>query len=635
MRTRSFMRRGAVTFAATALVAAPMAVPAFASSPETDPAPLNGYRSVGYVMADTPVSRDYQIADIINTGAINDVTHINYAFGNVTTDLVCDITNPDTSVEGYDPSNPDAGDAFNDYLRLVSAEDSVDDAADSADQALAGNFNQLRKLKAAHPDTKILISLGGWTWSDNFSEAAASAESRSRLVESCIDIYLKGNLPTYGAQGGEGVAAGIFDGIDVDWEWPVNGGETANAAPEDKENFLALMAEFREQLDAYGAQTQETYLLTAFAPVGANANDNGWRDPRLFKAVDWLNVQGYDYAGGWTGTTGHQGNLHPDGDNNWGLALAPELQAYINAGARPDQLNAGLAAYGQGWKGVEDGSQAWQPVTGSYDPRPYYEIRNVGEEFFSPELGAAWRYDAESGDWWSLDTPDSVQAKAEHVAEQGYGGVMWWDLSGDHDNELGSAAGDVFEAAEVGPLAAPVLTGGDLADTAEGEDLAFTPTVLGRGPLTFAVADGELPDGLTLNETTGMITGVAPAEGSYTFAITATNAFGTSAPAQFVLLVTPAAVDPAPTDPADPDPTTPAESDPTEEPVDPAPTEPADPVEDEGTPDGSIGVDVGGGELAQTGFDASVLLVWAFGLVAIGSGAMYLIARKRQAFAKK
>ena len=53
--------------------------------------PVRLRRSVGYVMADSRVTRDFHVADLVRTGAIEDLTHINYAFGNVTTDLVCDI----------------------------------------------------------------------------------------------------------------------------------------------------------------------------------------------------------------------------------------------------------------------------------------------------------------------------------------------------------------------------------------------------------------------------------------------------------------------------------------------------------------------------------------------------------------
>jgi chitinase len=459
MSPRHLLRGAAVTAAAAALIAASAVSPALAHgngghgqgnhdhAGSGGPADINGYRSVGYLMADTPVTRDYQIEDLLRTGAIDDVTHINYAFGNVTTNLKCEITDV-----------PGEGDAQNDYLRLVSAADSVDGKKDKANkhQRLAGNFNQLKKLKEVSPDTKVLISLGGWTWSDNFSEAASTPESRAALVSSCIDVYLKGDLPKVGTLGGPGAAAGIFDGIDVDWEWPVNGGETANAKPEDKENFLALMEEFRAQLDAYGAETGEDYLLTAFGPAGGwNTNAGGWNTARLFDSIDWLNVQGYDYAGGWTGNTGHQGNLHPDGANNWGLAIDNAIALYTAGGARPDQLNVGLAAYGQGWTGVTAGDRAgWtpDPAVTSLGTKPYYEIRDLGEAYFDPALGASWRYDAASGQWWSLDDPNSVTAKAEWLAAQGYGGAMWWDLSGDYRGELGNALGDALRSAEEGPL---------------------------------------------------------------------------------------------------------------------------------------------------------------------------------------
>ncbi|MFK4728150.1 glycoside hydrolase family 18 protein [Agromyces mediolanus] len=449
MTRRRLLRPLAALGVATALVAAAAAAPAAAKphGHSGGPAEINGYRTVGYLMADAPVTRDVQVKDLFTTGAIRDITHLNYAFGNVTANLKCEITNV-----------PGEGDAFNDYLRLIGPQDSVDGKNDKTNkhQRIAGNFNQLRKLKERSPETKVLISLGGWTWSDHFSEAAATPERRTALVSSCIDVYLKGNLPKVGTFGGPGAAAGIFDGIDVDWEWPVNGGETSNASPADRENFLALMEEFRAQLDAYGEQTGEDYLLTAFAPAGGwNTNAGGWTDPRLFDAVDWLNIQGYDYAGGWTGNTGHQGNLHPDGTNNWGLALDNAVGLYTAAGADPAQLNIGLAAYGQGWTGVTVGDRAgWtpDPAVSAIGTKPYFEIRSLGHGYFDPAIGASWRYDAKTGQWWSLDDPKSVRAKAAWLAEQGLGGAMWWDLSGDYRNELGGALGSALRHAEEGPL---------------------------------------------------------------------------------------------------------------------------------------------------------------------------------------
>ncbi|MEW2925285.1 glycosyl hydrolase family 18 protein, partial [Pseudomonas juntendi] len=91
-------------------------------------------------------------------------------------------------------------------------------SADTWDQPLRGNWNQLKQLKAKYPGMKVLISLGGWTWSRGFS-SAARPENRQAFVASCIDAYIKGNLPVTDGAGGAGAALGVFDGIDIDWEY--------------------------------------------------------------------------------------------------------------------------------------------------------------------------------------------------------------------------------------------------------------------------------------------------------------------------------------------------------------------------------------------------------------------------------
>ncbi|MFV2145423.1 glycosyl hydrolase family 18 protein [Isoptericola sp. G70] len=456
------------TVAAAGLTAAALAAPAAAAKPA--PAPpdassthdadgVNGYTTLGYFPAwGTGDTHDYEVADLVKTGAVADLTHLTYAFGNVTSDLVCDISDDVVPDDGVDPGQPE-GDPENDYLRIVGAGDAVDGVADVEGQALAGNFNQLRKLKELYPDLKIMVSLGGWTWSDNFSEAASTAESRARLVESCLDVYLDGNLPVVGDQGGEGVAAGIFDGFDIDWEWPAATGEHPSPNPEaDRENFLALMELFRAELDERSAADGEDYLLTGFAPAGwAPRTDGGWVDPRLAAVVDFLNIQGYDYHGTWVADrTGHQGNLHPyswpdapDQDANWGLAADSLLGAYRAAGYRDEQIVLGLAAYGQGWEGVDDPTPG-APAGGALGVKNYSELRTVGEEYYDAEAVAAYRWDGDQ--WWSLDTPTSVTAKAEWLAENGYGGAYFWDIAGDYRNELGGALADTFRAAAPGPL---------------------------------------------------------------------------------------------------------------------------------------------------------------------------------------
>jgi chitinase len=112
-----------------------------------------------------------------------------------------------------------------DYQQVYSADSSVDGVADDSTQLLRGEFNQLKKLKAIHPELKIVISIGGWTGSTWFSDAALTPQSREKFVNDCIDKFIYGNLPRGNNAGGNGVAAGIFDGFDFDWEFPVIGGD--------------------------------------------------------------------------------------------------------------------------------------------------------------------------------------------------------------------------------------------------------------------------------------------------------------------------------------------------------------------------------------------------------------------------
>src|SRR5262245_48242302 len=120
---------------------------------------------------------------------------------------------------------------------------SVDGSTDAWNQPLKGNFNQLKELKAKYPHLKVLISLGGWTYSKYFSDVAATDAARKKFVSSCIDIYIKGNLPVYNGAGGPGTGVGIFDGIDLDWEWPGAEGHPGNhVGPNDKANNTLLIA---------------------------------------------------------------------------------------------------------------------------------------------------------------------------------------------------------------------------------------------------------------------------------------------------------------------------------------------------------------------------------------------------------
>ena len=408
-----------------------------------EPASINGYRSVGYFVQWGVYGRGFKVKQLDTSGVADDLTHLNYSFGNIHHEsLTCFEAN---KAQGEGPNGSDgAGDAWADYGMGYTAGDSVSGAADTWDQPMAGSFNQIKQLKAKHPDLKVLLSLGGWTWSKNFSLAAATPEARRKLVSSCIDLYIKGNLPVIDGRGGTGAAAGVFDGFDIDWEWPgsPNGNAGNHVDPEhDKENFRLLLAEFRSQLDALG----DGYELSAFLPANPeDINAGGWNDPRNFDSLDFGNIQGYDLWGAWDPTlTGHQGNLYadpsdprPDGKR---FSVDESVQEYLDAGVPPAQLGIGMAAYGRGWQGATS-ADPWGPATaaapGTYEAgnEDYDKLKTRGTEHYDAEVGAAWRYDGSQ--WWSYDNVATIQQKAAYAIEKGLGGGMWWELSGDRQGEL-------------------------------------------------------------------------------------------------------------------------------------------------------------------------------------------------------
>ena len=101
------------------------------------------------------------------------------------------------------------------------------------------HFAALEELKRQHPQLRTLISIGGWE-AGGFSDAALSADSRKRFVDSCIALFFEQHR-------------GSFDGVDIDWEFPVYGGPPEIAArPQDRHNMTLLAQEFRRQLDSLG-----------------------------------------------------------------------------------------------------------------------------------------------------------------------------------------------------------------------------------------------------------------------------------------------------------------------------------------------------------------------------------------------
>src|SRR4029078_3690082 len=168
--------------------APPTTRPPTTAPPTTRPPPPGGSKVLGYFAEWGVYQRAYHAKNIATSGSVNKLTHINYAFGNVTNGQCA------------------LGDTYADYDRFYSAAESVDGVADTWDAGvLRGSFNQLRKLKRLNPNLKVLESFGGWTWSGGFGQAASNPTA---FANSCYNLV---EDPRW---------ADVFDGIDIDWEYP-------------------------------------------------------------------------------------------------------------------------------------------------------------------------------------------------------------------------------------------------------------------------------------------------------------------------------------------------------------------------------------------------------------------------------
>jgi chitinase len=406
---RNKLLAGGAALAALLMGAATL-VPSVAANAATTtaaaPALAPGGKVLGYFVEWGVYGRNYHVKNVQTSGSANKLTHINYAFGNV--------TNGQCAI----------GDSYADYDKFYDAASSVDGVSDTWDAgALRGNFNQLKKLKKLHPNLKVLWSFGGWTWSSGFAQAAANPAA---FAQSCYNLV---NDPRW---------AGVFDGIDIDWEYPNACGLTCNTSgPASFGNVLsALRSKFGSKL--------------VTAAVTADGSDGGKMDMATYggaavNAVNWYNVMTYDFFGAWdpAGPTAPHSPL-----NTWAgipherFTTAGAIYKLSTKGVPKSKMWIGIGFYGRGWTGVTQkapGGTATGPAPGTYEAGvDDYKVLKTKCPSNGTFAGTAYAYCGNQ--WWGYDTPATIRGKMSWASSQGLGGSFFWSLDGDTSNgELISA----------------------------------------------------------------------------------------------------------------------------------------------------------------------------------------------------
>jgi len=301
------------------------------------------------------------------------------------------------------------------------------------------NFAALAELKKAHPHLRTLISIGGWG-AGGFSDAALTEASRKRLVDSCMALFFE-------------KYAGSFDGVDIDWEFPVSGGPSELAhRPQDRANMTKLAQAFRVALDARGRKRGQPMLLTAALAAGRLQTDGPYHPaasydlPALAKVFDFINLMSYDMGTGFSAVSTFNAPLHEVPAD----PLAPELRRWNNVagavqyyrehGVPADKLVLGVPFYGRGFKVTGDAPDGlyqaysapadagdWRVIKARYLDQPGWT------KYWQPQAQSPWLYNAAEKIFISYEDPRSIGLRAQFAREQGLAGVFMWELTGDDE----------------------------------------------------------------------------------------------------------------------------------------------------------------------------------------------------------
>jgi chitinase len=381
----------------------------------------------------------YNIANLQQDGVADKLTHLMYAFANVTTTPSPACAIADSWADYQTP-----------YLPSVSGT--------PYPGPLYGNFAAIQQLKQLHPRLKVLMSIGGASAANTaaFSAAAGTAAGRKALASSCISMFVQGNIAS-------GITApGLFDGFNIDWEFPV---------ATDTQNFTALLKEFRRQLDALGKTTGKQYIMSFDGPAGAQ-NYVNIDLKHSAEQVDFITVDGYNYAGSWDTQTNHASPLFDDKQdplNGQGLDIDATVNAYLTAGVPAKKYTMGLPLYGAGWTGVPNVNHGlYQNSTGpSSVPlangqgecgdlsgattgcdllltpgiATYATLANLTangySRTFDPQRIAVSLYDPASETFYTYDDPATALLKMVYIdlkVPGGLGGAYVWALKDDDAN---------------------------------------------------------------------------------------------------------------------------------------------------------------------------------------------------------
>ncbi|RAJ35740.1 glycoside hydrolase family 18 protein [Pedobacter cryoconitis] len=288
------------------------------------------------------------------------------------------------------------------------------------------NLKKLGTLKIKNPDLKILISIGGWTFSNNFSDMALADTSRKAFARSAVAFVEKYKL----------------DGVDIDWEFPGLPGAGNIHRPEDKQNFTLLLKAFKEELNDAEKRIKKKLVLT----IAADCSKDFLEHTEMYKAqayLDYIDLMAYDFLNELPGKTCHQAPLFPSKTLNNNNSVLKSVQEYLKEGILPGKIVLGIPFYGHLYQ-LKSGARSvvGAELKSAAGTKGFTDIQdsliNSGKFQYHKDrtAKAAYLFSPQNQQFVTFEDEWSIRHKCKYVKDHRLAGVMFWEYSNDEKGIL-------------------------------------------------------------------------------------------------------------------------------------------------------------------------------------------------------